>query len=181
MRELHLVEAAADQPQLGPKLSCPCLYWGYWAPFPSFLPQNLSTLSLTTSKPFILISEACSLVYQCVWTEISGDWCRTATVQLFCMSGKMTHLTYEWFLGDVSESLGITQASQAAGKVEIHTVLHRINLHAFWGGLHSFIKFNHQNNLGNVCLFFFLKKEEKRSNYIVFYVFINLILKKKKP
>lgn len=164
MRELHLVEVAAAQPLLGPKLSCPCLYWVYLTPFPSSLPQNLSSLSLITSKPFLLTSVVCSVFQQCcVWTEKCDDWSRTSTVQLSCISGKMTHLTYDWFLGDVSESWGIARASQAADKVEINTVLHRINLLVVWGPPHSFIIFNKQNNLGNICLLFFLKREERSS------------------
>lgn len=76
------------------------------------------------------------------------------------MSGKMNDLTYDWFLGDVSESLGIAQVSEAAGKVEINTVFLRINLLAVWGPPHSLIKFNNQNNLGNVWLLFFLEKKK---------------------
>lgn len=165
MRELHLVEVAADQPQLGPKLPCPCPYWA--PPFPSSLPQNLSSLSLSTSKPFALTSDVCSLFQEwCVWTEKSGYWCRTSTVQLSCMSWKMAQLTYDWFFCNVCERLGIARASQAAGQVEINKVLHRINLLVVWRSQHSLIKFNKQNNLGNVCLLFFLKTEERSCNYI---------------
>lgn len=62
LRKLYLVEVAADQARLGPKLPCPCLYWVYLTPFLSSLPHNLS-LSLTT-KSFILIRDECSVFWQ---------------------------------------------------------------------------------------------------------------------
>lgn len=77
-----------------------------------------------------------------------------------------TLLTYDRFLGEVSESLGITRANQAAGEVEVNTVLHRVNFHVARGPQHSFIIFSKHNNLVAICLFLFLKKEVTCSNYL---------------
>lgn len=96
VRGLHLVEGAADQPQLGPERSSPCLYWIYLMPFPSSLPQNLLSLSLTSSIQFRLSSDICSVFSQwCVWAEKSDDWWRASTVQLSRISGK-NDSSYIW-------------------------------------------------------------------------------------
>lgn len=66
-------------------------------------------------------------------------------------------------MGDVTESLSIIGAMEAAGKVVVNMLLHRVSLLLVWHPEHWSIQFNLQKTLEVVCLFSFLKSEETDS------------------
>lgn len=73
-----------------------------------------------------------------------------------------TQLTYDGFIGDVTESLSVIGAVEAAGKVVFNTLLHRVDLLLIWLFQHISIHFNLQKTLEAVCFFPLLKREKSR-------------------
>lgn len=71
-----------------------------------------------------------------------------------------SQLTYEGFMGDITESLRVTGAVEAAGKVEVNALLCRVDLLLIWLSQHISSQFNLQKALEALCLFPLLKRKE---------------------